>query len=185
MSKDSDMKELWGGTITAGGMEERAWKQTLEEVKVEMRNSGKHTWTKPHRSAGLTFWQNMPSVSTRSLHQQRCHKAIPFRLEDPTPVFFLTTAATGTLKRGICHPSILNSPKSPARSPRFQFIMEDSNTRAIPSVCPSLPMPEHNQPDQGFNKAGGPQSTEVSKQISRTWVVCLYRIKCTADQLER
>lgn len=72
------MKELQGGTITAGAMEERAWKQTLEEGKVEMRDSGKHTWIKSHRRVDQTFWETMSSVSTRRLHQQRCHKAYAF-----------------------------------------------------------------------------------------------------------
>lgn len=141
ISKDGDMRELLGGTIMTGSMERRGWK-LQRKAGWRMRDSGTHhTWTKPHRSAGFTVQQNMSSVSTRSLHQQRWHKAYAFQARSTNTCLLPAYSSNRHSERE--HPPpfhVLLSTES-CQEHRFWFTVEDSNTGAIPLDHVGLTMP--------------------------------------------
>lgn len=100
ISKDGDMRGLLGETIMTGSLEGRGWK-LQRKAGWRMRDSGTHhTWVKPHRSAGFTLQQNMSSVSTRSLHKQRWHKACAFQARSTNPCLLSAYSSNRHSERG-------------------------------------------------------------------------------------
>lgn len=88
--------------------------ETIEEGKVKIETR-EHTRPGPKHTQVLAWRCLVECVICQ--HKKPPPTQMVQGLEDPTPAFSLPTSAVGTLKRGICHPSMPHALQSPAKSP--------------------------------------------------------------------